>query len=186
MTTTAPVMPVAQPLSREEIRRATNLSLAADLIERGLNGPLGDLHITLIQLADSSLLPENDTLRRPLERLCEKGEALTSQAGIIFPASRFGGAAKLRLSKCHDLPSEVDLYRQEQFWTRSALESLIQAENLIAEMFRFYAEAGSLMREIDDVQPNGSIIDRRRAPQYTANPYEDAFARKLPSLHEIV
>jgi len=74
--------------------------------------------------------------------------------------------------RCKSLEDEVDLYRQEQFWLRRDNSSYIQAEQLITELYDFFAEAELLMRQIDQCQPGYRVECREKAPKKTVNPYQ--------------
>jgi hypothetical protein len=172
MTTSAPTIPAAPaPLTDAEIKTETANALAADLLERALQGPVDSLPLTLIQIADSGLIGKEHDLKEHLERLCRLGEELTSLLSQFYPACTSGGGRFL-IKKCQTLTEVVDLYRQEQFWMRSESSTLIQSEKLIGDVFKFYHDVHFLMLSIDKAQPGYRVVARCQAPQRTPNPYE--------------
>jgi hypothetical protein len=181
MNTAQKASPVHQPaptstpelksIDEQEARKETAHGLAADLIERALQGEVSSLFITLLQIADSGLIDKQDVFRRGLDDLCRRGETLTSRLHKHYPASSSGGARHL-LEKCKTLAEEVNLYRQEQFWLRDGPAALIESEQLISDIYSFYYDAEFLMRSIDQEQPDYRVESRYSVPQRTPNPYE--------------
>lgn len=172
MTTSLATTPAAiAPLTETEIRNETASGLAADLLERALQGPVDLLHITLLQILDSGLVSKGDSLGLFVDKLCRDGEQLRDQLSAFYPGCSHGRAQRL-MRKCQTLPDQVNLYRQEQFWLCSDPGKLMQSEELIGAVFGFYREVNFLLRSIDQKQPDYRVEDRRGAPQRTPNPYQ--------------
>jgi hypothetical protein len=161
-------------LSREEIKRHTARSLAADIIERGLNSRFFEMYISMLQIADSGLIDRDEYLQGHLEELCKEGERLDTLIHDVFPACNQGGAEKLMDRTCRTLVDEISYFRQEAFWTGKDSASFIRSEELIRDLFKFYTRAEELMIQIDELQVLFGHVHRKgRAPQLPANHYRE-------------
>jgi len=172
-TANRPSVVEAKGLSRDEIEKETSNSLAADLIERGLKSRFYEMNLTLIQIADSGLIARHSHLQPCLENLVRVAEGLDMRGGVTFPGCWLGSAKKLVERTCRTLVEQTEYFRQEHYWTQSNPALLIKAEELIRDLFHFYAQAEFLMRQIDAAQPDDRTHRRIRAPQFPANPYAE-------------
>jgi|GEM_PF-1846780 hypothetical protein len=163
-------------LTPEQVkRRVTSIIVLADYLERGLQFSLRDLKIMLTQMRDSGLFDLGEPLGSEVRRLCDGAEALVKRVKETYPESSQGGASHLIRRRGLGLLQEVDIYRQEQFWRKEGAASLAASEILIAQLFRFYSEIESLMRQVDSFGEAGVSIPRSGAPKPVPNPYEKVF-----------
>ncbi|MCW5549163.1 MAG: hypothetical protein KIT44_09385 [Opitutaceae bacterium] len=146
-------------------------AIAASLIESGIQSCAFDLNIALLRICESDLLGPDHILKTELSILADEAEKVLSRAASTFPKSVF------QVGKTHLAPKnllqEVDLYRQEIFWTASDTALRVKAEEVIRDLFRLYRKAESLMCNIDDCQPDYRDDRRVRAPEWVRNPYEE-------------
>ena len=156
-------------------RRVISIIVLVDFLERGLQLSLRDLHITLIQIRDSGLFDLGEPWGTEVSRLCDGAEALVKRVKEAYPESSQGGASHLIRRSGVGLLQEVDIYRMEQFWLNEGTASLAASEILIAQLFRFYSEIESLMRQADSLSEAEVSIRRSGAPKPVPNPYEKVF-----------
>ena len=160
-------------LTPQQIRTATSISLTGDLLERGLQSRFCDLHILLLLIIDSGLLDSDKDLSKEMRRLADKAETLLMEVRTFYHESSFGGASYLLSRDGVGLLQEVAQYRQEQFWLKKKVESLVASETLIAALFSFYEEVDIFLREIDSLDEDTVHFRKHGAPKYTPNPYEN-------------
>ena len=158
-------------LSHEEVKKQTAFSLATDLLERGLQSRLEDLHIILIQICDSGLLESQTLLEQGARYLSEKGERLGDRAREKYPYC-FGAARALIDRDAPDLMRQVDFFRQEQFWRSEGHASLLKSEELICDLFGFYGEVDLLLFQLDAESGDICGLKRLPTPRFTPNRYE--------------
>ena len=171
MTPTATAPAESRGLSREETKKRTALSLAIDLLERGLQSRLEDLHIILIQICDAGLLESEALLEEFAQKLMAKGERLVDRAREKYPHC-FGVARKVMERDAPDLTRQGDFFRQEQFWRSAGSASVIESEELICDLFRFYGEVERLLRFLDAKSEDICGLQRLPMPRFTPNRYE--------------
>jgi hypothetical protein len=159
-----------RPLSRKQIKDQTSVSLVIDLLERGIQSPLNALHMMLLQIVDTGLLQSDDLLAGRVESLCNNCTDLVERARKVFPKSYC--EARPLLNKCSGLQQEVNLYRQEQFWLRSDRASLLASEELIRDLFGFYASVEEFMYLLASTDEDTVYGKMPSAPTFEPNPYE--------------
>jgi hypothetical protein len=158
-------------LSREEVKKQTAFSVANDLLERGLQSRIEDLHIILIQICDSGLLESNTSLEKFARHLSEKGERLVDRAREKYPRC-FYVAREVMERDAPDLTRQVDFFRQEQFWRSEGRASLLESEELICALFSFYEEVAHFLRLLDGESGDICGLKRLPTPRFTPNRYE--------------
>ena len=171
MTATATAPAESRGLSREETKKQTAFSLATDLLERGLQSRLEDLHMILIQIYDAGLLESNALIEGFAQKLMTEGERLVDRAREKYPHC-FGFARGVMERDAQDLTRQVDFFRQEQFWRSQGNISFLESEQLICGLFRFYGEVERLLRYLDAESTDICGLDRLPTPTFTPNRYE--------------
>jgi hypothetical protein len=176
MTTAVQQNSPAPRLTPEEIRRETALSLVADLLDRALCMLPGDLQISLVQIYDSGLLAADLDFHKQVRNLADEAEAILNRLHKTYPHCQHGSAHHLLRKENMTLARMVDLFRQEQFWTRRDRESFIDSEVTLADLYKLYRKVEFLRCLVDAEHADGGFsADRHAAPTCEPNPYESLF-----------
>lgn len=152
-----------EPLTADQIRSYTRASLVGDMLQSALQKESSFLHLTLIQIVDSTILEFNEFLQGRAEALLRAaGKVEERFSSINYHVAKF---AMRRMKGDFALDEEATHYRQvahDQNWSAEELRDL---ESVIGDAFEVYANVDCFMRAVDWFGEHGSGFQRTGAPR---------------------
>ena len=144
--------------------------LAADLLDRALKGSFSNLHYHVCVVIDADLIESDRGLAVEAESIVARINAIELPIGATFPLNNVGRAAKFHNDDV-EFAQEVDVFRQELFWTKGDLQSLRNGEDVIEKMHEIYRAVEKLVRHLDSIDDECVAGIRNEPPSFRANPY---------------
>ncbi len=166
--------------ARSRNMEETCLGLAGDLLDRALHVEIEEANLLLVQITDTQLLGFTKRHHDHVAKLANRATELVEDLSECFVrSSRASGRPHfLREKSVITIEEQIDMFRQEIFWTspseldkRPDEDRLQRAEELIFRVYSLYRSIEAARHLVDSARKDGLPSHRHSAPELNGNRY---------------